>query len=1061
MTPNKVKHASLVNKVFKFSTLTGACLLAFNSYAAVDCANVPAWDAGAVYTGGAQVQQQDTVFKASWWTQGQDPATNSSEWGVWQKVDQCDTGNVTPPRNEVPVVKLTAPTAAQAIQLNDVVALAADASDVDGTIAKVEFTVDGKVVDTATAAPYVGAWTATAGNHVIAAVAYDDKNAASTLSSVSVAIDAPAGNQAPSATISVDAAQVQEGAIVAISGAAADADGQVAKVELFLDGALVDTFTTAPFTFNWTAPTAGSYVLSITATDNEGATTSDQVTVRVLSAGQAASSCKPEGLYQTPGVDVPYCTQYDAEGREILANNLPRRIIGYFTSWRDSGDEQTSYLVNDIPWEQLTHINYAFAGVKADGTINIGDVTDPNNAATGKEWPGVEIDPALGFKGHFGALATAKERHGVKTLISIGGWAETGGHFGANGDRVADGGFYTMTTNADGSINHAAIDAFVKNSVDFIRTYRFDGVDIDYEYPTSMSGAGNPMDKQFAESRRPYLMASYNVLMEKLRIALDEAGAQDGRHYLLTIAAPSSGYLLRGMETMEMNKYLDYVNIMTYDLHGAWNDHVGPNAPLYDTGKDSELAAWNVYGTAAYGGLGYLNTDWAYHYFRGSMPAGRINIGVPYYTRGWQAVTGGTNGLWGKAALPNQAECLPGTGEGEKNNCGNGAMGIDNLWHDKDELGREMGAGSNPMWHAKNLENAIEGSYLAAYNVDGTTNPQHALVGSYQRFYDSVAVAPWLWNADKGVFLSTEDEQSVNTKADYIVDKGIGGVMFWELAGDYNCYTLDANGKRGFIDNTEAACATGQGEYHMGNTLTNAFYNKFTNATPYNTNQSNTVMPTEAVDITVSIDGFKVGDQNYPINPKITFTNNTGVDLPGGTVFEFDIPTSAPDNAKDQSGGGLKVVSSGHTGDNIGGLKGELHRVAFSLPTWGGLKAGESYILDMVYYLPISGPASYTVNINGKSYAFKFEHPQLPLGDLASGNTGGGNGGGTGGGNEGPCDATGLAVYPNFPQTDWAGNPSHAAQGDQVVHNNAVYQANWWTASAPGSDGSWKLVCNL
>lgn len=105
---------------------------------------------------------------------------------------------------------------------------------------------------------------------------------------------------------------------------------------------------------------------------------------------------------------------------------------------------------------------------------------------------------------------------------------------------------------------------------------------------------------------------------------------------------------------------------MSYDLHGAWNDHVGHNAALYDTGKDSELAQWNVYGTAQYGGIGYLNTDWAYHYFRGSMPAGRINIGVPYYTRGWQGVTGGENGLWGRAALPNQNLCAPVLVKGRK-----------------------------------------------------------------------------------------------------------------------------------------------------------------------------------------------------------------------------------------------------------------------------------------------------------------------------------------------------------------------------------------------------------
>ncbi|MDG2688196.1 glycosyl hydrolase family 18 protein, partial [Vibrio parahaemolyticus] len=343
----------------------------------------------------------------------------------------------------------------------------------------------------------------------------------------------------------------------------------------------------------------------------------------------------------------------------------------------------------------------------------------------------------------------------------------------------------------------------------------------------SMAGAGNPYDKDFMEPRRQYLWASYQELMKVLREKLDAASAQDGIHYMLTIAAPSSGYLLRGMETFDVTKYLDYVNIMSYDLHGAWNDHVGHNAALFDTGKDSELAQWNVYGTAAYGGIGYLNTDWAYHYFRGSMPAGRINIGVPYYTRGWQGVTGGENGLWGRAALPNQAECQPGTGEGEKNNCGHGAIGIDNMWHDTDPKGNEMGAGSNPMWHAKNLENGIWGSYAAAYGLDPVNDPSDKFVGTYTRHYDSVAVAPWLWNAEKSVFLSTEDKASIEVKADYVIDKEIGGIMFWELAGDYNCYVLDANGNRTAVDATEQACSAGNGEYHMGNTMTKAIYDKF------------------------------------------------------------------------------------------------------------------------------------------------------------------------------------------------------------------------------------------
>lgn len=76
----------------------------------------------------------------------------------------------------------------------------------------------------------------------------------------------------------------------------------------------------------------------------------------------------------------------------------PRRVIGYFTSWRSGDDPQSTYLVKDIPWEQLTHINYAFVSIGSDGKVNVGDVNDPNNPATGKTWPGVEVDLLLVLK---------------------------------------------------------------------------------------------------------------------------------------------------------------------------------------------------------------------------------------------------------------------------------------------------------------------------------------------------------------------------------------------------------------------------------------------------------------------------------------------------------------------------------------------------------------------------------------------------------------------------------------------------------------------------------------
>ena len=1051
-----LKNGNAVKNVFTLSTLTASCLMAFNSYAAVDCAPLETWQSSKVYNGGDQVQHEGNAYKARYWTQNNNPA-QSGEWGEWETLGACDgTGPVEPPQNEVPTVTLTSPSASASVTAGDVVNLAADAADTDGTVSKVEFFVDGVLVGQATSAPYAASWTATEGQHEFSTKAYDDAGAVSTASVVTLTVaSAQPGNEAPTVDVALSASSIDLGGSVTLTANATDADGTVAKVDFYVAGVLAGTATTAPYTLDVTPSQAGSLSVYARATDDAGATADSAIATLTVNGGVVTSDCRPDGLYQTTGVDVPYCSIYDEEGREKMGADHPRRVIGYFTSWRSGDDPQSTYLVKDIPWEQLTHINYAFVSIGSDGKVNVGDVNDPNNPATGKTWPGVEVDPALGFKGHFGALATYKQKHDVKTLISIGGWAETGGHFDTNGDRVADGGFYTMTTNADGSINHAGIEKFATSAVEMMRQYKFDGLDIDYEYPTSMAGAGNPYDKDFMEPRRQYLWASYQELMKVLREKLDAASAQDGIHYMLTIAAPSSGYLLRGMETFDVTKYLDYVNIMSYDLHGAWNDHVGHNAALFDTGKDSELAQWNVYGTAAYGGIGYLNTDWAYHYFRGSMPAGRINIGVPYYTRGWQGVTGGENGLWGRAALPNQAECQPGTGEGEKNNCGHGAIGIDNMWHDTDPKGNEMGAGSNPMWHAKNLENGIWGSYAAAYGLDPVNDPSDKFVGTYTRHYDSVAVAPWLWNAEKSVFLSTEDKASIEVKADYVIDKEIGGIMFWELAGDYNCYVLDANGNRTEVDATEQACAAGNGEYHMGNTMTKAIYDKFKSATPYGNKVATGPTPTEAVDITVSVGGFKVGDQNYPINPKITFTNNTGQAIPGGTEFQFDIPVSAPDNAKDQSGGGLKVIASGHTrANNIGGLDGVMHRVSFSLPAWKDLPAGGTYELDMVYYLPISGPANYSVISGGKEFAFKFEQPDLPIGDLNAG---------TGGGTTEPgtCDTTGLVTYPALPQTDWAGNPSHANQGDKIIHNGVVYQANWWTAAEPGTDGSWSTVCNI
>ena len=110
-------------------------------------------------------------------------------------------------------------------------------------------------------------------------------------------------------------------------------------------------------------------------------------------------------------------------------------------------------------------------------------------------------------------------------------------------------------------------------------------------------------------------------------------------------------------------------------------------------------------------------------------------------------------------------------------------------------------------------------------------------------------------------------------------------------------------------------------------------------APAYGNRRANRTMPAETVDITIDVYDFATGDQNYPINPKLRIMNNSGVTIPGGTEFQFDIPTSTPDNALDQSGFGLAVIDSGHTvGNNVGGLQGDFHRVSFALPSWQSLQ---------------------------------------------------------------------------------------------------------------------------
>lgn len=54
----------------------------------------------------------------------------------------------------------------------------------------------------------------------------------------------------------------------------------------------------------------------------------------------------------------------------------------------------------------------------------------------------------------------------------------------------------------------------------------------------------------------------------------------------------------------------------------------------------------------------------------------------------------------------------------------------------------------------------------------------------YTRYWDAAAQAPYLYNAEKQLFVSYEDPESLAAKCSYVLKNKLGGVMFWEYSGD-------------------------------------------------------------------------------------------------------------------------------------------------------------------------------------------------------------------------------------------------------------------------------------
>ena len=60
----------------------------------------------------------------------------------------------------------------------------------------------------------------------------------------------------------------------------------------------------------------------------------------------------------------------------------------------------------------------------------------------------------------------------------------------------------------------------------------------------------------------------------------------------------------------------------------------------------------------------------------------------------------------------------------------------------------------------------------------------------YVRYWDSAAHAPYLFNDERKIFITYDDQESVKDKCTYTKNAGLGGVMFWEYFEDKRAYLL-------------------------------------------------------------------------------------------------------------------------------------------------------------------------------------------------------------------------------------------------------------------------------
>jgi len=265
----------------------------------------------------------------------------------------------------------------------------------------------------------------------------------------------------------------------------------------------------------------------------------------------------------------------------VLAHAQQKNIIAYVFP------QDRPLTPDEVNVRKLTRINYAFANIK-DGEIIEGFSHDAENFATLHDLK--KINPAL------------------KVLVSVGGWTWSGNF-------------------SDVSLTRQSRTRFITSAVHFIERHQLDGLDIDWEYPNQV-GNGNVF--------RPEDKHNFTLLLAELRQRFSLEEKRLHRRLYTSIATGASQKFLDNTEMDKVQRYVDTVNLMTYDFY-VGGPTTGHDAPLFHNPADPKNVSAE------------RSVDL---FLQAGVPARKLVLGVPFYGRSWGEVASVNDGLFqsGKAA---------------------------------------------------------------------------------------------------------------------------------------------------------------------------------------------------------------------------------------------------------------------------------------------------------------------------------------------------------------------------------------------------------------------------